>query len=145
MVNCLMETACNCLAKNSPQLHAKEKVKKSSKMNGVYLSVFSWTKEYPCFVTTRTRPKVNNALPPILKWKRGAMVNQHPTSTPWRMNDKWSGSSFLLGFSSLANHDGYLYPYVRPISYRISYQGETKYLTQLRFIHNCISTNVGRI
>jgi hypothetical protein len=28
------------------------------------------------------------------------------TSAPWRMNGKWSGNSFLLGFSSLANHDG---------------------------------------
>ncbi len=31
-----------------------------------------------------------------------------PTSTPWRMNDKWSGNNFLLGSSSLANHGGYL-------------------------------------
>jgi hypothetical protein len=30
-----------------------------------------------------------------------------PTSAPWRMNDKWSRNNFLLGFSSLANHDGY--------------------------------------
>jgi hypothetical protein len=31
-----------------------------------------------------------------------------PTCALWRMNDKWSGNSFLLGFSSLANHGGYL-------------------------------------
>jgi hypothetical protein len=31
-----------------------------------------------------------------------------PTCAPWRMNDKWTGNSFLLGFSSLANHGGYL-------------------------------------
>jgi hypothetical protein len=31
-----------------------------------------------------------------------------PTSAPWRMDGKWSGNSFLLGFSSLANHGGYL-------------------------------------
>jgi hypothetical protein len=30
------------------------------------------------------------------------------TSPQWRMNGKWSGNSFLLGFSSLANHGGYL-------------------------------------
>jgi hypothetical protein len=35
--------------------------------------------------------------------KDRATVNQ---STPWRMNGKWSGNSFLLGSSSLANHDG---------------------------------------
>jgi len=29
-----------------------------------------------------------------------------PTSAPWRMNGKWSEHSFLLGSSSLANHDG---------------------------------------
>jgi hypothetical protein len=30
-----------------------------------------------------------------------------PTSAPpWRMNGKCSGNSFLLGFSSLANHGG---------------------------------------
>jgi hypothetical protein len=29
-----------------------------------------------------------------------------PTSTPWKMDDKWSGDSFLLGSSSLANHGG---------------------------------------
>jgi hypothetical protein len=28
-----------------------------------------------------------------------------PTSAPWRMDGKWSGNSFLLGSSSLANHD----------------------------------------
>jgi hypothetical protein len=27
-----------------------------------------------------------------------------PTSGPWRMDGKWSGNSFLLGSSSLANH-----------------------------------------
>jgi hypothetical protein len=31
-----------------------------------------------------------------------------PTSAPWRMDGKWSGNSFLLGSSSLANHGGYL-------------------------------------
>ncbi len=29
-----------------------------------------------------------------------------PTIAPWRMNDKWSGNSSLLGFSSLGNHGG---------------------------------------
>jgi hypothetical protein len=29
-----------------------------------------------------------------------------PTSAPSRMDDMWSGNSFLLGSSSLANHDG---------------------------------------
>jgi len=29
-----------------------------------------------------------------------------PTSALWKMNDKWSGNSFLLSSSSLANHDG---------------------------------------
>jgi hypothetical protein len=29
-----------------------------------------------------------------------------PTSAPLRMNGKWSGNSFLLAFSSLANHGG---------------------------------------
>jgi hypothetical protein len=29
-----------------------------------------------------------------------------PTSTPWRMDGKWSGNSFLLGSSYLANHGG---------------------------------------
>jgi hypothetical protein len=35
-------------------------------------------------------------------------VNQPPTPSapPWRMNEKCSGNSFLLGFSSLANHGG---------------------------------------
>jgi hypothetical protein len=31
------------------------------------------------------------------------------TSAPWRMNGKWSRNSFLLGFSSLANHGGQLW------------------------------------
>jgi hypothetical protein len=31
-----------------------------------------------------------------------------PTSAPSRMDDMWSGNSFLLGSSSLANHDGWL-------------------------------------
>jgi hypothetical protein len=30
-----------------------------------------------------------------------------PTSAPWKMNDKWPWNSFLLGFTSLANHGGY--------------------------------------
>jgi hypothetical protein len=29
-----------------------------------------------------------------------------PTNAPWRMDGKWSGNSFLLGSSSLANHGG---------------------------------------
>jgi hypothetical protein len=29
-----------------------------------------------------------------------------PNSTPWRMNGKWSGNSFLLGSSSPANRGG---------------------------------------
>ncbi len=29
-----------------------------------------------------------------------------PTNAPWRMDDKWSGNSFLLCSSSLANHGG---------------------------------------
>jgi hypothetical protein len=28
------------------------------------------------------------------------------TNAPWRMDGKWSGNSFLLGSSSLANHGG---------------------------------------
>jgi hypothetical protein len=28
-----------------------------------------------------------------------------PTSAPWKMNDKWSENTFLLGSSSQANHD----------------------------------------
>jgi len=55
-------------------------------------------------VTTRTRPKVN-ALHQSSNEKGGLWWT---SSTPWRMNDKWSGNSFLLGFSCLANHDGYL-------------------------------------
>jgi hypothetical protein len=37
-----------------------------------------------------------------------AWVQSEPTpnSAPWRMNDKWSGKNFLLGFSFLANHGG---------------------------------------
>jgi hypothetical protein len=31
---------------------------------------------------------------------------QAPTSEGWRMNGKWPVNSFLLGFSSLANHSG---------------------------------------
>jgi hypothetical protein len=31
-----------------------------------------------------------------------------PTSALSRMDDIWSGNSFLLGSSSLANHGGYL-------------------------------------
>jgi hypothetical protein len=31
-----------------------------------------------------------------------------PSSAPWRMDGKWSGNSFLLGSSSLANYGGYL-------------------------------------
>ncbi len=29
-----------------------------------------------------------------------------PSSTPWRMDDKWSENSFLLGSNSVANNDG---------------------------------------
>ncbi len=29
-----------------------------------------------------------------------------PPAPPWRMDGKWWGNSFLLGFSSLANHGG---------------------------------------
>ncbi len=29
-----------------------------------------------------------------------------PTSTPWKMDGKWSGNSFLLGPSSITNHGG---------------------------------------
>jgi hypothetical protein len=35
-----------------------------------------------------------------------ATVNQHPPVHHERMDDKWSENSFLLCFSSLANHDG---------------------------------------
>jgi hypothetical protein len=38
-------------------------------------------------------------------WGKGEPA---PTRAPWRMNDKWSGSSFLFGSSSLVNHGGYL-------------------------------------
>jgi hypothetical protein len=33
-----------------------------------------------------------------------AAIEAAPTSTPQRMDDKWSGNSLLLGSSSLANH-----------------------------------------
>jgi hypothetical protein len=36
-------------------------------------------------------------------------VNHHPTprsNTPWRMDGKWWGNSFLLGSNYVANHDG---------------------------------------
>jgi hypothetical protein len=35
-----------------------------------------------------------------------ATVNQHPTSAPCRLIGKWSGHSYLLSSSSLANHGG---------------------------------------
>jgi hypothetical protein len=42
------------------------------------------------------------------KWvtRKGGHSEPAPTSAPWRMNDKWSGNSFLLSSSSLANHGG---------------------------------------
>jgi hypothetical protein len=40
--------------------------------------------------------------------ERRATKEPAPTSTPWRMNGKWSGSSFLLGSSSLANQPWWL-------------------------------------
>ncbi len=36
-----------------------------------------------------------------------SQCNNAHQPTPWRMNDKWSGKGFLLGFSSLANHGDY--------------------------------------
>jgi hypothetical protein len=36
----------------------------------------------------------------------GGYSEPAPTSEPWRMDDKWSGDSFLLGSSSLANYGG---------------------------------------
>jgi hypothetical protein len=41
-------------------------------------------------------------------WKGWGHSEPAPTSAPWRMDGKWSGNSFLLGSSSLANHGGYL-------------------------------------
>jgi hypothetical protein len=41
-------------------------------------------------------------------WVKVGHSEREPTSAPWRMNSKWSGISFLLGSSSLANHGGYL-------------------------------------
>jgi hypothetical protein len=40
--------------------------------------------------------------------KKLGHIEPAPTSAPWRMDDKWSGDSFLLDSSSLANHGGYL-------------------------------------
>ncbi len=37
-----------------------------------------------------------------------SMKEPEPMSAQWRMNGKWSGNSFLLGFSSLANYGNYL-------------------------------------
>jgi hypothetical protein len=37
---------------------------------------------------------------PIIIWQ----PEWAPTSSPWRMNDKWSENNFLSGSSSLANH-----------------------------------------
>ncbi len=44
-------------------------------------------------------------------WYQAKKKNPAPhwpasTSTPWRMDGNWSGDSFLLGSSSLANHGG---------------------------------------
>jgi len=33
-----------------------------------------------------------------------SMKKPEPTNAQWRMNGKWSGNSFLLGFSSLGNY-----------------------------------------
>jgi hypothetical protein len=42
----------------------------------------------------------------LAKWN--CRIEAAPTSTPQRMDDKWSGNNLLLGSSSLANHGGYL-------------------------------------
>jgi hypothetical protein len=37
------------------------------------------------------------------RWDTTATSEPAPTSALWRMDGKWSGNSFLLGSSSLAN------------------------------------------
>jgi hypothetical protein len=59
------------------------------------------------------RPIEGGVRPHIAQWTNKHLVQTSfvasdghgepaPTSAPWRMNGKWSGNSFLLGFSSLA-------------------------------------------
>ncbi len=55
-----------------------------------------------------------------------ATVNQHPPSATRRMNDKWSGNSFLLSSSSLANHGALLNSFF--FSYLLTYQLPTSRL-----------------
>ncbi len=62
--------------------------------------------------TTREGGRVNQQWTPlpIPSPFIGHLLEGHdepaPTRAPWRMNEKWSGNSFLLGPSSLHNHDG---------------------------------------
>jgi len=38
--------------------------------------------------------------------KQAGHIEPAPTSAPWKMDGKWSGNSFLLGFSSITSHGG---------------------------------------
>jgi len=40
----------------------------------------------------------------VWTWKEGSLVDGE--THQWRMDAKWLGNCFLLGSSSLANHDG---------------------------------------
>jgi hypothetical protein len=46
------------------------------------------------------------ALTSQLPWHLPTLLTYLPTIAAWRMNGKWWRNNFLLGFSSLANHDG---------------------------------------
>jgi hypothetical protein len=58
----------------------------------------------PCFIFILSSTTLLEAN--VLWWAHHEHSDEPaPTSTPWRMDDgKWWGNSFLLGFSSLANH-----------------------------------------
>jgi hypothetical protein len=54
---------------------------------------------------SRDRPAPSHTVT-LQAWKGWGHSEPAPTSAPWRMDGKWSGNSFLLGSSSLANDGG---------------------------------------
>jgi hypothetical protein len=88
--------------------------KKNRKISQAYYTRKTKISPISCWKMTKFRREKKKHTDQLMKkmnwfwcWNGGnepaAPTHQH---TPWRMDGKWWGSSFLLGFSSLANHGG---------------------------------------
>jgi hypothetical protein len=112
-----LEACYDSVAKSSSGVTSRTFTKKSSLVNPVFHRVSSLEKERdlaklvgPTTVVLACGmcPRLNSftCIRPRNGLHEEPLNEPAPTSAPWRMDDKWSGNSFLLDSSSLANHHG---------------------------------------